>query len=63
MRSAAVPRKLGYTHEATLLQRLKQDDGSWRDSRVWTLLAQDYPTSPSASKPFKAFDVIGRRIS
>jgi RimJ/RimL family protein N-acetyltransferase len=62
VRSAAVPPKLGYTHEATLLQRLKLDNGSWRDSMVWTLLAQNYPSSPPASRPIQAFDVIGRRI-
>lgn len=62
VRSAAVPRKLGYTHEATLAQRLLKADGTWRDTMVWTLLAKDYPFSPCADADIKAFDVIGRRI-
>lgn len=62
VRSAKVPPKLGFTHEATLRQRSKQSDGSWRDSMVWTLLARDYPTSPCASARIKAYDAIGQRI-
>ena len=62
VRSAAVPRKLGYAHEATLRERVELPNGSWRDSMVWTLLAQDYPTTPCASQEIKAFDAIGRRL-
>ena len=62
VRSAAVPRKLGYTHEATLAQRLLTTGGTWRDSMIWTLLAEDYPQSPCPDASIKAFDVIGRRI-
>ncbi len=62
VRSAAVPRKLGYTQEATLRDRLFQEDGTWRDTMVWTLLAQDYPASPCAKIELKALDVIGRRL-
>lgn len=62
VRSAAVPYKLGYTHEATLSQRLHLADGTWRDTMIWTLLAQDYPQSPCVNVEIKAFDVIGRRL-
>ena len=61
-RSAAVPRKLGFTHEATLRQRLAEGDGTYRDAMIWTLLASEYPNSPAASAEIKAYDVLGRRI-
>lgn len=61
--SAAVPRKLGFTHDATLRQRIKQADGSWRDSMVWSLLAADYPESLAASYPMTAFDAANRPIT
>lgn len=62
VRSAAVPRKLGYTMEAVLKQRLELADGSWRDTMVWTLLASEYPTSPCAAAQIEARDVVGKII-
>jgi len=59
-RSSAIPRKLGYLHEATL--RRHRVAGTMRDTMVWTLHAEDYPMSPAAHVDFAAFDVIGRRI-
>lgn len=61
-RSAAVPRKLGYVHEATLREREFSPDGRPRDMLVWTLLATEYPASPAAGNPIEAFDVVGRRL-
>ena len=60
--SAAIPKKLGYSFEATLRQRIKQDEQTWRDSMIWTLLAEDYPQSLSAHADITAFDVSGRKI-
>jgi RimJ/RimL family protein N-acetyltransferase len=60
--SAAVPRKLGYTLEATLRQRHRTHDGAPRDTLIWTLLADEYPHSPAAHAEIQAFDVIGRRL-
>ena len=60
VRSASVPRKLGFTHEATL--RRRRVGGKVRDTMVWTLLADEYPTSHAAQIEIEAFDVIGRRI-
>ncbi|MBN1179855.1 MAG: GNAT family N-acetyltransferase [Anaerolineae bacterium] len=62
VRSAAVARRLGYVHEGTLRQRLPSGEGGYRDSMIWTLLADEYPRSPAASMPIEAFDVMGRRI-
>jgi RimJ/RimL family protein N-acetyltransferase len=61
-RSAAVPRKLGFIHEATLRQRVPDSENQMRDSMIWTLFAEGYPSSPAAQAPIEAFDAAGRRI-
>ena len=58
-RSAAIPRKLGFTNEGILRQR-DQFRGSGRDTQVWSLLAGEYPASPSSERSIRAFDAIGR---
>jgi RimJ/RimL family protein N-acetyltransferase len=60
VRSAAVPRKLGFIHEATLQKRFSYAE--LRDAMIWTLFAEDYPASPSAQAEIVAFDVIGRKL-
>lgn len=60
--SAAVPRKLGFNHEATLRQRTLVPDGSRRDEMIWTLLREEFVKSPIAACELKAFDVLGRRV-
>ncbi|MFC1878961.1 GNAT family N-acetyltransferase [Chloroflexota bacterium] len=60
--SAAVPRKLGFTHEATLRQRVADHEGSLRDSMIWTLHKEDYPDSPAAGRPIQAFNIMGERL-
>jgi RimJ/RimL family protein N-acetyltransferase len=61
-RSAAVPRKLGYTLEATLRANVRGVGGVMRDTQVWSLLRAEYPASPSASAQVEAFDAAGRRL-
>lgn len=60
--SIGVARKLGYVHEATLRQRLELHGGEVVDRLVFSLLADEYPKSPSAAQPIQAFDVTGRRL-
>jgi RimJ/RimL family protein N-acetyltransferase len=60
--SAAIPRKLGFVQEATLRARLKDYSGEYRDTLIWTLFADQYPGSPSASAGIAAFDAVGRRL-
>ena len=60
--SAAVPRKLGYTHEGTLRARSLNYDGSPSDSMIWTLFPEEYPQTPSAAAAIEAFDALGQRI-
>jgi len=60
--SAAIPRKLGYIHEATR-RRLGYANGKSTDSMIWTLFADEYPHTPSASATIRAFDVAGNSLS
>jgi RimJ/RimL family protein N-acetyltransferase len=60
--SAAVPRKLGFTHEATRREVLRDSDGTLRDSMIWTMLAREYPDSVASRATVAAYDVIGRRL-
>ena len=62
VRSAAVPRKLGYAHEATLRRRAQAGDGTHRDTMIWTLFADTYPGSAAATAEIEAYDARGRRI-
>ena len=62
VRSAAVPRELGFTHEATLRQRVQGSGGQLRDEMIWTLLRCEYSESPAARCQVKAYDAIGVRI-
>lgn len=61
-RSASVPRKLGYTHEATLRANVRGVDGTRRDTMVWALLRGEYAGSPAAAAPLRAFDAAGRAL-
>jgi RimJ/RimL family protein N-acetyltransferase len=60
--SAAVPRKLGYTLEATLRKRSTDYYGNPSDSMIWTLLEEEYPGSPASQLNIQAFDPIDRRM-
>lgn len=59
--SAAVPRKLGYIHEATR-RRLGFAYGKETDSMIWTLFADEYPSTPCAAAEIKAFDADGKQV-
>jgi RimJ/RimL family protein N-acetyltransferase len=61
--SAGVARKLGYTHEATLRRRQLTPEESPRDTMIWTLFAEDYPSSPSAQKAIRMWDAAERSLS
>ncbi|MBW4660246.1 MAG: GNAT family N-acetyltransferase [Drouetiella hepatica Uher 2000/2452] len=60
-RSAAVPKKLGFSHEATLRQRVEDHERRKRDSMIWTLFAEDYLAN-NAAAAIEAFDVVGQKI-
>jgi RimJ/RimL family protein N-acetyltransferase len=58
--SRAIPRKLGYTEEATLRRRLHYPEV--RDVVVYTLFREDFPSTPAASLSLEAYDATGNRI-
>ena len=62
VRSAAVPRRLGYVEEATLRGRVRDAADRPRDVVVFTLFADGYPSSPAAAARVEAFDVAGGRL-
>ena len=60
--SASIPARLGFTHEATLKKRALDSEGGIQDLMVWSLFADDYPSSPAAGITFRAFDCLGESI-
>jgi RimJ/RimL family protein N-acetyltransferase len=62
VRSAAVPRKLGYIHDATLRRR-SITIGALADSMIWTMFADEYPNSLPARAQVEAFDILGQKIA
>jgi len=62
VRSAAIPRNLGFVLEATLGRRAAGTDGSPRDVMIWTLFSDAYSGTPVADAPIRAFDVVGSEI-
>ncbi len=61
-RSAAVPRRLGYTLQRTLQERAVLGDGTMAEQQDWVLLAADYLASAAARTEVRAFDALGRRL-
>ncbi|RPJ27242.1 MAG: N-acetyltransferase [Chloroflexi bacterium] len=59
--SAAIPRKLGFTHEGTLRAKTAFLE-RWSDSMVWGLLESEYPDSPSSKAEIKVFDANGQQV-
>lgn len=62
VRSAAIPRKLGFAQEALLRRRAQGTDGSAIDMMIWTLFLDQLEDSPVAKSQVKAFDVLGSEI-
>lgn len=60
-RSAAIPRRLGFTHEATLRRRFAVRD-DLRDVMVWSFFLADYLGSAIAQVPIATTDAVGRRV-
>jgi RimJ/RimL family protein N-acetyltransferase len=63
LRSAAVPRKLGFQHDGTLRRSLTFQNAAPRDRMIWTMLREEFDASPAASTEIVAYDVIGRTIA
>ncbi|HLX75377.1 MAG TPA: GNAT family protein [Terriglobales bacterium] len=61
-RSAAVPRKLGYLHEATLRRPHPGGGSPLYDTMIWTMFADRYPKSAAASQVVEAYGFGGERL-
>jgi RimJ/RimL family protein N-acetyltransferase len=59
--SAAVPKKLGFTHEGTLRAKTPFLD-RWSDSMIWGLLKGEYPNTPAFNAQLRAFDAGGTSL-
>ena len=62
IRSAAIPKKLGYVYEATLRNRCENIEGELIDSMIWSLLKEDYLKSPASKAKIVAYDAFGNTI-
>jgi RimJ/RimL family protein N-acetyltransferase/catechol 2,3-dioxygenase-like lactoylglutathione lyase family enzyme len=60
--STAIPRKLGYRHDATLRRRANSPDGSVSDIMIWSLFRDEFPDTPAADATVTAFDGMGRQL-
>jgi RimJ/RimL family protein N-acetyltransferase len=59
--SFGVPRKLGFTEEATLRRRLPSPEGEpLRDVTIWTMFREDF--DPAIAPVLRAFDSVGRQV-
>jgi RimJ/RimL family protein N-acetyltransferase len=59
--SLGIPRKLGFTEEATLRRRLPAPEGEQlRDVTIFTLFREDL--DPSLAPGLRAFDALGRQL-
>ncbi len=55
-KSSKIPAALGYQHEATLRNRLKNAEGQPRDKMIWTLFKADYEQSRLKQLTIKVFN-------
>jgi RimJ/RimL family protein N-acetyltransferase len=62
IRSSAIPRKLGFSHEATLQKRTPSIDGKMLDTTIWTMFDEEYPSSFSAQVRIQAYDASDRPL-
>jgi len=62
IKSAAIPKKLGYVYEATLRNRTENIEGELIDSMIWSLMKEEYSKSPATKAKIVAYDAFGNQI-
>ena len=62
VKSAAIPKKLGFVHEATLRYRTENIEGKLIDSMIWSIMKEEYLNSPCTKAKIVAYDVSGNQI-
>jgi RimJ/RimL family protein N-acetyltransferase len=63
LKSAAIPRKLGFAHEATIRSNEKNDDGTRKKSMIWMLFKEEYENSKLKDLELESYDAAQRRIT
>jgi RimJ/RimL family protein N-acetyltransferase len=58
--SAAVPRKLGFTHDATLRKRVPNEKGELKDRMIWSMLKDEYNSIALRDIVIDVYDSTGR---
>jgi RimJ/RimL family protein N-acetyltransferase len=58
-RSAAIPRKLGFTLEGTLRRTVPRRDQPKEDAFAFSMLREELATSPCMDYAYQAYDVLG----
>ena len=62
IKSAGIPKKLGFVREAVLRKRHRDADGNLRDMIVWTMMAEEFAHSIPSKAEVQAYDAIGRKL-
>jgi hypothetical protein len=57
-----VPRRLGFTLEATLRRRASAGSGELRDAMIWSLFADAGAHGRALAATTRSFDALGRRL-
>lgn len=60
--SASIPKKLGFTHEATLKRRDLNYKNEQIDSMIWTIFHDEFFKSERKEKKMKAYDATGKKF-
>jgi RimJ/RimL family protein N-acetyltransferase len=63
-RSLRIPRKLGFVEEGVLRRRLEPHEGGgpWRDSMMFTMLAEELAASACMRYAYRAYDALGAPV-
>ena len=61
--SGAVPKRLGFTLDATMRRRAHDADDVVRDMMIWSLYADEYASSPARHFAIRAWDCLGAPIA
>lgn len=62
IRSAAVPKKLGYNLDATLRRRNITGSAEERETMIWSIFPDEFHDSPSDRAPIQAYGVSGLKL-
>lgn len=62
LKSVRIPQKIGFTHEATLKNRILDREGNYTDVMLWSLFRDDYEKSMAKNTSIQVFNALGERI-